>query len=80
MSDIIWMARLDDRYDVEVRRVEPYRGLLWVVENYEVVHQEEVTLSGDAEFGPDESDVLRWQLRALAAVKSLPDKRPSPQS
>lgn len=69
-AEQIWEAVLDGRYRVSVARVAPYRGHLEVVDNQTgtKLHEEEVGLSYDAMFGPDLSDVARWQETAVDVV------------
>lgn len=70
-SDIVWQSAVDDRYRVTVVRTAPYRGALRI-EDREVgwiLHEEEVSLSYDAMFGPDLADVGRWQEITVQVVE-----------
>lgn len=66
---IVWWARLDSRYQVEVAR-DPARTSLATLTIYDhanfdaVIHTEAVVLGYGAIFGPDTDDVSKW--KALA--------------
>lgn len=65
---VVWWSRLDSRYLVEVRRLEPYKGKLYIFDrksDYRLVHSQEVSFMFDAIFGPDVDDVNTWQVIAL---------------
>lgn len=57
----IWSAELDDKYQVYVERVEPYRGELVILDGDKEIYRKLVTLSYDAKFGPDTQDVYDWE-------------------
>lgn len=59
----IWEASLDNRYDCKVERVEDYLGRLTVVdtESKKIMLDEDVPLMYGSRFGPDVSDVARWE-------------------
>ncbi len=61
MNYIIWEAELDKKYKVYVERVEPYKGELVIKEGDKELTRKFVTLSYDAKFGPDISDVTEWE-------------------
>ena len=68
---IVWWAKLDHRYLLEVRRTGPGTAKLLVFD-----HQKEdreiaswdVGLAYDAKFGPDVDDVMTWQEMAATFV------------
>ena len=70
-ANVVWWSRLDGHYQIEVQRVDDYRGELCVFDHDQddrlIVH-EPVTLSYGAVFGPDVSDVDVWQERAIHLV------------
>lgn len=57
----IWTAKLDDKYDTYVERVEPYKGELVIVDGDKEIYRKSVTLSYDAKFGADAQDVYDWE-------------------
>ena len=63
MTETIWTATLDERYECEVTRNSHYSGQLKVFDNQEkkYLYDEEVRLSFGATFGPDVDDVVKWQ-------------------
>ena len=72
--NLVWWARLDDRWQIEVQRTADYLATLCVfdhADNDVLVHSESVGLSYGAIFGPDVADVALWQDKALAYVDSL---------
>lgn len=70
----IWEARLDDRYDCQVTRINEAHGHLTVTDttNKEILLSNEVTLSYGARFGPDVDDVADWEVRCVQAVDGIP--------
>lgn len=66
----VWEGILDDRYRVTVTRTAPDQGQLKIVDTKDdtCLHEEEVSLSYDAIFGPDVADVARWQEIAVEVV------------
>jgi len=63
-SKVIWSAILDQRYKCEVQRTEPYKGELLVFdgkENDKLIHEVQLPISYNAQFGPDIVDVAEWQ-------------------
>lgn len=61
---LVWRARLDTRYLVEVQRTDDYHGKLLIFdherEDQEIAHWD-VGLSYGAVFGPDTADVQEWE-------------------
>lgn len=70
MNEIIWVSKLDGRYNCEVTRTGEYKGQLTVSDERggKVLLDEEVSLAYDAMFGPDADDVVAWQEKVVAAV------------
>ena len=67
----VWEATVDDHtFHCKVVRTDDYAGTLivTVTETGEVLLTEQVTLSYQAMFGPDVSDVAEWQERSLGAI------------
>jgi len=60
---IIWQDKLDKRYDVMVERVSPYKGSLIIKDGNIELLREDTSISHDAPFGADVSDVHAWQDR-----------------
>ena len=60
---IIWQDKLDKRYDVMVERVSPYKGSLIIKDGITELLREDTSISYDAPFGADMSDVHAWQDR-----------------
>lgn len=71
-NGIVWESVLDDRYRVTVIRTAPYRGTLRIEDREvdRILHEEEVSLSYAAMFGPDLADVARWQELAMQVIDS----------
>ena len=70
---IVWWSRLDNRYQVEVRRVDERAAILRIFDHTRsdhLIHEESVGLSYGAIFGPDVADVAEWQERAMRVVDS----------
>lgn len=84
---LVWQGMLDNRYQIEVHRQESatYKGILYIFDMQEVLSgteeqvkmmppvllEREVTLSYNAQFGPDNEDVLTWQDWAVEFVDAL---------
>ena len=58
---IIWESKLDDKYHCIVNRTLPYKGILTIKENNEILFEDEVTITYDAKFGADGQDISYWQ-------------------
>jgi len=61
---VVWWGKLDERYLIEVRRVCPYIGHLYIfnhADNDREIANWTVTISYNARFGPDVADVAEWQ-------------------
>lgn len=73
MSDIVWSARLDQKYQVSVEGdpEDGYKGTLRIADGDKVLLEEPVGLSYGALFGPDVSDVVAWQERAVQFIDGL---------
>lgn len=71
--EVIWEAKLDDRYDCQVTRINEAHGHLTVTDttNQAILLSNEVTLSYGAKFGPDVDDVSDWEIRCVKAVDSI---------
>lgn len=71
--ETIWEAKLDDRYDCQVTRINEAHGHLTVTDttNQTVLLSNEVTLAYGAAWGPDVDDVLDWQERCVQAVDGI---------
>ncbi len=59
--NIIWKSKVDEKYEVYVERDEPYNGELVIKEGDKELTRKFVTISHDAKFGPDISDVTEWE-------------------
>lgn len=62
-DEIIWTAQFNYLYEVIVKRIKPYKGVLTVtnIRNNETLLVENVTLTNNANKGPDYYDVIQWQ-------------------
>ena len=67
----VWSSRLDGRFTVKVIWIAPYRGELTIADGAIVLYREPVSLSYNAQFGPDVDDVRSWQESAIAFVDKL---------
>lgn len=69
----IWEARLDDRYQCTVTRVDTDTGVLRVHDEEAdlLLLQEPVGLLYGARFGPDVADVWDWEQKCVALVDEL---------
>lgn len=70
MTEKVWEARLDNRYEARVDRLSPRTGRLFVIDttNGKTLVDRVVGLSYGAQYGPDVDDVDEWQRIAEAAV------------
>lgn len=70
MTEIVWEARLDHRYEARVERLSERSGRLLVVDtaNGKTLVDRVVGLSHGAQYGPDGADVDEWQRIVEAAV------------
>lgn len=62
---------LDDRYCIEIVRDIPYKGNLRIfdgLDDFKFLHEEVVSVSFDAIFGPDASDAQEWRNLAIDIV------------
>jgi hypothetical protein len=57
----IWKSMVDEKYEVYVEQGEPYNGELVIKEGDKELTRKLVTISYDAKFGPDISDVTEWE-------------------
>lgn len=66
----IWQSKLDKHFQCEVNRTSPHEARLTVRDEYTgtLLLNQEVTLSYDAQFGPDIADVSEWQMLCMTAV------------
>lgn len=67
-NDLIWIARMDAKYDVKVYRIAPYKGILLVLDDKKELGRKEVFLTYDARFGPDMADVEIFQREGARIV------------
>lgn len=74
MSQCVWNAMLDDKYDCTVMRTVmrtgDYTGVLTIKENDETLFTKDVELSYNAQFGPDALDVMDWQNMIVEFIDS----------
>jgi hypothetical protein len=68
---VVWSSTLDKKYTIKVTRTELYHGELRISEGATLLHSRPVFLAFDALFGPDVTDVAKWQDIALAFVDNL---------
>jgi hypothetical protein len=68
---IVWSSTLDRKYTIAVTRTALYHGELTIAEGATLLHRRPVFLAFDALFGPDLTDVAKWQDIALAFVDNL---------
>lgn len=73
--NIIWEAKLDDKYNIYVERVEPYKGQLVIKEGDKELTHKFVTIAYDAQFGPDISDVEEWQRVCIDFIDNTLNKK-----
>lgn len=70
-TKVVWAAILDRRYKCEVQRIEPYKGVAVVFDSQDddkLLHEVEVPISYDGQFGPDILDVAIWQEILIQAI------------
>lgn len=68
-DEIVWQARLDDRYDAVVLRTkQPYLGVLVLRDGATELLRSDVGLSYNAMLGPDAADVLEWMDIASSTI------------
>lgn len=73
-TKVVWAVFLEKRYKCEVQRTEPYNGILVVFDgenNDNVVKENNVVISGDAQSGPEIVDVLNWENDVYSTVSSI---------
>lgn len=70
MTENVWEAKVDDRFEVRVERLGDYEGKLIVYdpETKKTLLEQKVGLSFRAIFGPDADDVAHWQNLALEVI------------
>ena len=74
MTQVIWEAELDNKYECKVTRIDGYTGQLTMKWGDQSILDEVVGLEYGAIFGPDINDVSYWQHKCLeAADKVKPD-------
>lgn len=66
----VWETKVDEKFDVWVERVAPYKGRIVVMspDQEAPLLDKEVTISYDAPFGPDAADVSVWAAMALEVI------------
>lgn len=57
----VFESTLDNKYQVYVEKIEPYKGKLVLQEGDTVLNTWDVTISYDARFGADIDDIGYWQ-------------------
>lgn len=67
---VVWMNKLDNKYDVFVERLCPYNGQLVIKDGDSEILREDVTISYDAIFGPDMADIDTWENRCVELVET----------
>ena len=73
-NEIAWAGVLDHRYGLEVKRIEPYKGLLCIFDlddNNKLMYNAEVRISFDARFGADAFDVAEWQNISINIIDNI---------
>jgi len=75
-SGLIWWAKLDDRYQVEVHSETENmdRGILHIFDHKnenKLIHSEPVPVAYGARFNPDILDVEEWKEKAIFVVDNL---------
>ena len=73
--NIIWEAKLDNRYDIYVERVEPYKGELVIKDGNKELTHKFVTISYDAKFGPDIADTAEWERLCIDFIDNTLNKK-----
>jgi hypothetical protein len=70
VNNVVWEAKLDDRFDCKVVRDSINTGILTVVDptDGKVLLDKSVFLSYGAQFGPDVDDVRHWEDLCAVAV------------
>lgn len=73
MTDTIWEAELDNKYDCKVTRVDEYTGVLSVIdiETGNKLLEENVTLAYGAQFGADMVDIMEWEDRIIEIIDGI---------
>lgn len=73
-ANLVWCARIDNRYQIEVQRQEDGPARLIIFDHdhdMSPIHSEQTPLSYGARFGPDVEDVLRWQQTVEKIIDQL---------
>ena len=68
---VVWWSRVDDRYQIEVQRIDRDNGQLCIFDrddNDRLIFEEDVGLSYGAVIGPDAEDVFIWGKIVLDAI------------
>ncbi|MDO8572123.1 MAG: hypothetical protein Q7R79_05580 [bacterium] len=68
VSNLVWFARLDKKYQVEVQRTGEYSAVLCIFDhtnNDRLLVSYDVGLAYGAQFGPDVGDVRQWQEKVI---------------
>lgn len=71
---LVWSAELDNRYIVEVQRVDENTGILYIFDHQDgdrQIHEEKTILMYGAQFGPDVENVGQWEERGVEVVDAL---------
>jgi hypothetical protein len=72
--NIIWKANVDEKYEVYVEQGEPYKGELVIKDGDKELTRKFVTISYDAKFGPDISDVAEWEALCIDFIDNTLNK------
>ena len=65
----IWQNKVDNKYDVFVESDgDGYGGFLVIIENNKELLREHTSISYAAKFGPDISDVAKWEERCIQFI------------
>lgn len=79
LDGVVWANDLDDRYLVEVQRIDDNSAKLVIFDhndNDKVLLEEVVGLSYGAIFGPDVDDVATWQDRVVEFIDGRAETQP----
>jgi hypothetical protein len=71
---IAWKDKLDKKYDIYVERDKPYHGFLVIKDGDNELLREETTISYDAIFCADLSDVNEWQNKGINFIDNFNKK------
>ncbi len=75
-GDVIWWAKLDQRYQIEVQGIADRHAQLLIFDHENadaLLFSETVPLAYGALFGPDIQDVEDWKDKAIAFIDARPE-------